>query len=271
MNEFKYIPEGKLASYVKLFWLGENYSPVSNKERVLPNGSSQLIINLGTNYFRHFEGTDSATEKIYDPAVVAGIHTHNIFLDSHSRISTIGVVLQPGAVSALFDVAAHELTNQVISLKDIAGPGISELREKLIKADSPEGKFKLLESFLMRYLDQIFQPNPAVIYSAAQLKEKNGIQSIAELRNKIGYSSRHFSGLFKEIIGITPKQYAGICRFQHTLAAIRESRKPDWANLALNCGFYDQSHFIHSFKDLSGISPTDYFRNQQDSANHLPL
>lgn len=270
MAEHEYIPKGPLSSYVKFIWVSEDYTPVSSRERVLPNGSSQLIINLGHQKFWHFDAADSQNEKEYDPAIITGIHTRNIFLDSKSRISTIGAVFHPGALSALFDTPAHAFTNDVVSLQTLVGSHISALRQRLIEAVSAEEQCKLLGAFLSRRLDHSFQSNPAVIYSVKQLNNKNGTPRIADIREKIGYSRRHFSSLFKELVGITPKQYAKICRFQHTLTVMQNRDVQNWTDLALACGYYDQSHFNRDFKRLSGISPTEYYRNQGDAKNHLP-
>lgn len=270
MINYKYTPKGILEPYIKCIWYGRDYSPSSKKERVLPNGASQLIINLGGERFRHFEGTDNNEEREYDSTIIAGIHTNNIFLDSYSRLSTMNVVLRPGALSALFDIPAHAFKNQIIALDTIAGSGISTLRDKLIETTTPEEKFGLLETFLLSQLDRSFQPNPALIFSINQLKNKHGAPSIAEIRDKVGYSHRRFSELFKRLAGIPPKQYARICRFQHVLGSIRGMKVPDWSSIAIDSGYYDQPHFIHEFKSFSGLSPTEYHKNQSDEMNHLP-
>lgn len=270
MNKYKYRPKGILESFVKYIWYCDGYKPVSNKERVLPNGASQLIINLGSNKFCHFEGADNNEGRKYSSVIIAGIHTGNIFLDSYSRLSTMGVILRPGALPALFDIASDEFKNQIVALESIVGSGISTLRAKLIKATSPEVKFDLLVKFLLGQLDRSFQSNPAVIYSIDQLKNRNGSLPVAEIRDEVGYSHRRFSELFKRLVGISPKQYARICRFQHTLGKIRAIKVPDWSTIAIDSGYYDQPHFIHEFKSFSGLSPTEYYHNQSDEMNHLP-
>lgn len=270
MIKYKYSPKEPLQQYVKSLLCCCDYSPSSQKERVLPNGTSQLIINLGNPTFRHFEGTDHNEEREYDSTIIAGIHTSNLFLDSFSRLSTMHVVLRPGAHNALFGIPAPAFKDQMVALDTIAGSGISELRDRLIEATSPEEKFGLLETFLLSQLDHAFQPNPAVIFSINQLKNRNGALSVAEIRDKVGYSHRRFSELFKKFVGVTPKHYSRICRFQHVLSSIQGINMPDWSSLAIDSGYYDQPHFIHEFKSFSGISPTEYFHNQSDEMNHLP-
>lgn len=104
MSKYKHIPNGILKSFVRYLWYCNDYTPLSDRERILPNGSSQIIINLGSETFRHFERTNFNEEQKYSSAIIAGIHTHNIFMDSYSRLSTMNVVLRPGALSALFNI-----------------------------------------------------------------------------------------------------------------------------------------------------------------------
>lgn len=266
----KYSPKGLLQQYVKSILYCRDYNPISQKERLLPNGLSQLIINLGNRTFRHFEGSNNNKEREYPSMIIAGIQTKNIFLDSTSRLSTMHVVLRPGALPALFNIPAHAFKNQMVALDTIVGSGMTALRERLIETTNPEDKFKLLEAFLLSQLDCTYQPNPSVMFSIKQLKNRNGALSVKEIRDKVGYSQRHFSELFKKLLGVTPKHYARICRFQGVLSSIQGIKEPDWASIAINSGYYDQPHFIHDFKSFSGLSPTEYYHNQSDEINHLP-
>lgn len=270
MIKYKYSPKGPLQQHVKSILYCRDYSPSTQKERLLPNGDSQLIINLGNQTFRHFEGQDNTEEREYSSTIIAGIQTSNIFLDSFSRLSTMHVVLRAGALPALFNIPAYAFKNQIVALDTIAGSGISALRDRLIEATSPDDKFDLLETFLLSQLDQAYQPNPAIIYSVNQLKNRNGALSVTEIRDKVGYSHRRYSELFKKLVGVTPKHYARICRFQHVLSSIQRINAPDWSSIAIDSGYYDQPHFIHDFKSFSGLSPTEYYLKQSNEMNHLP-
>lgn len=270
MQESTYIPNERLSSYVKFIWCCENYTPESSKERVLPTGSSQLIINLNNQKFRHFRG-DEFQEKVYDPAIITGIRSGHIFLDSYTRISTLGVVLKPGATSALFRIPSDEFLNQAASLDSVLKAGISELRDRLIAASTHKKKFSLMESFLSRLLNSEYQLHPAVDFAISQIDKKKGLLPISEILNQTGYSRRWFSQIFRNTVGIPPKQYARIQRFQYNLQLIRKTGTPNWPELAVSNGYFDQAHFIHDFKNLAGISPSEYALNQGDAANHLAV
>lgn len=265
-----YIPKEKLSAYAEFIWYSNEESPSAAKERVLPNGASQLIINLGNDSFRHFSDSHLQQNQEYDHTVLTGIHTRHIFMDPSTRLSTLGVVLRPGAVSSLFGIPASEFKNQVVGLEAVMKTDISALRQQLIDAPATEEKFKLLETFLCRELNVDFRLNPAIVFGIQQIDQQHGAKPISDIRAKTGYSRRWFSKNFKEMAGVTPKQYARICRFQHALNMIRASDNPNWASLALSCGYFDQAHFIHDFRKLAGTSPTVYHRNQTDQKNHLP-
>src|SRR6266511_4258566 len=90
---------------------------------------------------------------------------------------------------------------------------------------------------------------------------------------------RRFIQVFTEEIGLTPKLFSRVKRFQRTIAILRQAMAPDWARLAVDCGYFDQSHLIRDFLMLSGFSPSDYLRRQNYlrqhgvhiKRNHLPL
>lgn len=270
MTESTYIPQAELSSYVKFIWYGDGYQPKSIKERILPAGSSQLIINLKDMRFRHFKGVDTDDMREFDRAVIAGVQTSPIFLDARTRISTMGVVFRPGGIQALFSLSAGELSDQVISVSDVTDMDISALRQQLADAPTTNKKFCLLETFLTSILDPDFQPNPSVVFSARKIYNQNGKQPISEITEQVGYSRRRLSELFRETVGTSPKQFSCIQRFQQTLRLIRKYPEPDLSRIAHDSGYYDQAHFNRDFKALSGITPTEYIKSKTEELNHLP-
>lgn len=269
MTNSTHIPKGSLSSYIKFIWYSDGYQPESIKERILPAGSSQLIINLEETRFRHFKGVDTEDVFEFDRAVITGIQTSPIFLDARTRTSTMGVVFWPGGIQALFGLPAGDFTDQVVSAGDVMN--ITVLRQKLLAAATPNKKICLLESFLTSMLDLDFKPNPAVILSARQVYNQNGKQSVSEITKQVGYSRRRLSELFRDTVGTSPKQYSRIQRFQQTLRLIRENSNPDLSRIAQDCGYYDQAHYNRDFKALSGITPTEYLDKKTGELNHLPV
>ena len=86
-----------------------------------------------------------------------------------------------------------------------------------------------------------------------------------------GISKRRFEQVFNEQVGLTPKLFCRIRRFQRVLQLINEQNDIDWTDVALSCGYFDQSHFIHDFQSFSGINPTEYVTRGSRYVNHVPM
>ncbi len=270
MTEYTHHPSGVLKSHVEFFYYSDGYTPPRGKERVLPSGSAQLIINLDNRRFCHYR-TENSNALISSTAIIAGVNSQYIFLDPQTRLSTIGAVFKPGAIPSLFNIPADEFLDQAISLTDIVDSDIEGFRERLIEAKSPDHKVCLLQSFLLQQLNKTNQSNAAIMRATQLLKNQSAGSSVSDVAEIIGYSRRRFSTLFKQVAGIAPKGYARIQRLQGALQTIRSCSSPDWTDIALSCGYYDQAHFNRDFKALSGLTPAEYFRNQTDEKNHLPI
>jgi AraC-like DNA-binding protein len=88
---------------------------------------------------------------------------------------------------------------------------------------------------------------------------------------QIGLSSRRFSRIFSEQVGLTPKVFHRVQRFQRTMGSVASTRKVDWARLAVEAGYYDQAHFIHEFHSFCSVTPSTFLGTTLGQRNHLPL
>jgi transcriptional regulator GlxA family with amidase domain len=91
------------------------------------------------------------------------------------------------------------------------------------------------------------------------------------LADACGRSHRHFIAGFRDAAGLAPKRYARVLRFQRLLAVLAATPRPAWAQLALDAGYFDQSHLIREFREFAGVSPREYAARAPASPNHLPL
>lgn len=250
-------------------WFQDGYQPSGQVEHVLPDGSSRIIINLDETPFRHFS-SDFNTEYTFDDLILTGVHSEPVFLDSSTRISTIVIVLKEGAIPSLFKIPAIEFQNQVVPLEDLPLASLPELKEKLHTSSKPDEKLQVLEAYLYYQLGSFsLSSNPAVCYAVEQICNCKGTVNISEILDKTGYTRRWFIKLFRETVGITPKLFARIIRFQHSLDLLQPEVIPNFADIALQSGYYDQSHFNHDFREFSGISPMEYHSKQGKEKNHL--
>jgi AraC-like DNA-binding protein len=245
-----------LSEFIELLWLFESATSSHASERVLPTGTVELVINLGDKTAGGFD------------AVVAGPHSRFFVLDTSRPSSIIGVHFKPSGAFPFFALPMDELRNQHAPLEALWGRRAGELRQRLLAAPGAEARLLLLERALLGLLQRPHSRHAAVGHALAAFRRSP--RRIAEVVNETGMSPRRFIRLFSDEVGLTPKSFCRIGRFQRTVALLHRAETVDWAETALACGYCDQSHMIHDFHDFAGLSPGNYLSRRSAYMNHVP-
>ncbi|MGH9775276.1 MAG: helix-turn-helix domain-containing protein [Candidatus Acidiferrales bacterium] len=145
------------------------------------------------------------------------------------------------------------------------------MRDRLRSANDPAMKFQILEGALLSRINERVQLDTAVRYALLGFARRPEIPRVRELAREAGLSRRRFGQLFREQIGLTPKLYCRVQRFQNALKKIASGAFVDWAQLALAAGYFDQAHLSHEFRDFSGLSPNAYLVGSHRSASHASI
>jgi AraC-like DNA-binding protein len=203
--------------------------------------------------------------------IVAGMRSRFGVVDTTILRSVLGVVFRPGGGRPFFHDSAHCFYNEDVSLDRVWGSAASELRERLLEARTVAARFRLLEIALLARLKRSFQLHPSVRYGLEKFEQAPNVRSVIEVTKEAGLSRRRFAQLFREQVGLTPKLYCRVGRFQSVLQQITSGVPVDWADVPLACGYYDQAHLNHEFHDFSGISPVTYLASNRPSLNHVPM
>ena len=180
----------------------------------------------------------------------------------------IGIQFKPGGAFPFFRFPASEAEDTSIALEHLWPGRANEIREQLLSAASIGLMFSRLEQFLLGQLVRPLELHPAVRYAMNQFQQPCAISAVVA---QIGLSSRRFIELFRQQIGLAPKAFCRVRRFQRVLQTMHLSKEIDGAALALECGYYDQAHFIHDFQSFSGFSPSAYLARATEHLNHVPL
>jgi AraC-like DNA-binding protein len=247
-------PTPPLDSYLESLWYYDGYVAEQHKERVLPDGRFQLIIDL--------------TEG---PGVVTGIRSHYIVIDAAAIHSVMGVVFWPGGARAFFASPADEFANHVVTLDLVWGSSVGGLRERLREALSSAAKFSVLEAALQMRLRKRLELHPAVRYGLKEFQRGPNVRRVLDVTQEAGLSRRRFAQLFREQVGTTPKAFCRIHRFQRVVQQIASGAPVDWADVALASGYSDQAHLAHEFHEFSGLSPSTFLATDRPFANHLRM
>ena len=262
-------PAGPLAVYVEKLWYCDGHQVVHRKLRMLPNGRFQLFFSLADGPLRGPGGLNGEPGQLASSLVV-GMRTHFSIIDTATLKSAMGVLFWPGGARAFFDASADLLCNESVSLDLIWGSLGSELRDRLREAPTAAAKFQVLESALVERVNQRLELHSAVQYALGEFARAPHIRSVLGVARETGLSRRRFAQLFREQVGLTPKLYCRLHRFQQVLRQIASGAPVDWADLALAGGYCDQAHLVNEFRNFSGISPSVYLANERSFANHVP-
>ncbi len=165
MSFHTHMPPFPLSDLVHLFWLNEGYAPPHDKERVLPTGTMQLIINLRDDAFRVFDPHNRDHLQCYRGVLISGPRSEFVVIDTASQEATIGVDFKPGGAIPFFGIPASELRNTNLSLDTVWGQGASELRERLLEAVTPAERFRILEAFLLSRASRSLSRHPVVAFA----------------------------------------------------------------------------------------------------------
>lgn len=264
-----YKPKPPLSKFVDNLWLYEGNEPEykTKTERILPTGTLELAINLRQNELLFYDAERPENFSRFSGAVVSGAHGRGFAVDTTEVACIIGVHFKPGGAFPFLGLPASDLADTHVDLEIIAGPFSDRLRDRLCEARTSGERFKLLEQALLSRLCQGVEHHYAVS-TALEVFGKNHLGPIVrETARYLGLSQRRFIQVFKAEVGLTPKLFSRIQRFQQTRTVIQQTNSPNWAAVAADFGYFDQSHLIREFLEFSGLSPTDYL-NRHKSLVH---
>ena len=271
MQFHHWVPGPPLSEFVELLWLYEGYTQPHEKERLLPDGTMELVINLHEDRARIYDPRDSSQFRTLRGSLLAGPHSQFFVIDTAGQYSVIGAHFRPGGGFPFFDLPAGELHNTLVSLEDLWGGRAGELRERLLAAPIPAVKFHVLEQALLARAAHRLERHRAVSFALGEFRQRPNARAIADVTDQIGLSAKRFIQVFNDQVGLTPKLFCRVRRFQRAIHSLRRGQPVAWAAVAADCGYFDQAHFIHDFRAFSGINPTAYLTHCTEHLNHVPM
>lgn len=247
-------PSPALSGLVELYWYYAGWAPGHARERLLPSGSMELIFDL--------------TDETRGDAFLVGAQSGAVEIDTSKPQTLLGVHFKPGGAFAFLKPPAHAFRDEEVTLADVWGGLARDLREQFLASREPEAMFRRLEATLLRQRVRDLDRHPAVEYALRAFQAPLAA-SATDVGDATGLSSRRFIELFKQQVGLTPKLFSRIRRFQHVLRTTQPRAEVDWADVALECGYFDQAHFIHDFRAFSGLTPGAYRSGRTVFPNHV--
>lgn len=250
-------------------WYSEGFEGAHKQERLLPNGESGIVFDLREAPIQIYSADNVAISSTFEPAVFCGARTDCFVIDTSAQQRVAGIQFTPGGAFPFLGIPANEVARATYSLEDVWPRDAGRMRERLLAARNVREIFAVLEQELAaRLLRQPRALHGGVIAATQQLPRGVRVRDVAE---RIGLSPRRLNDLFEMQTGLTPKAFQRVRRFQRALLKLHKGWQEEWASLALDCGYYDQAHFIHDFREFAGMTPGEYVAVATPHLNHVPL
>jgi AraC-like DNA-binding protein len=265
-----YQPPPPLSFFVEGFWYYEGHTSGHPKDKLLPDGAMELIVDLTDVPKKLHESADPRRFTTFRNCWISGMQQGFLIIGSEPNSSMMGARFRPGGAFPFFGFPMSELSADVVELENIWKRDALLLREQLLAQPTPERKFAVLERFLFGLARERLALDRAVGFSLSRIAGTQGC-TIGELADRSGLSQKSLIARFDKVVGLTPKFASRIFRFQRVLRNVGDRESVEWTQMALDCGYYDQAHFNHDFREFSGITPGEYLHSRGPFPNWLPL
>lgn len=266
MKLVPYFSKPPLSRFIELIWAVKGTSNYT-REKVLPNGAIELIINLGS-YHKVVSKVDDRQFEVYRESWIAGAQEDYILIEALRESDLIGIRFRPGGAYPFLRFPVSEITNKVIESDLIFGTLMCDLRERLLETKGLGQRIRIIEDFLLKRIDPAIE-DPLIACALREIWNNDGQRLIRELSREVGLSNKQLISRFRKVVGISPKLLYRIFRFQSVISCVKNQKHVCWTEVAQQCNYYDQAHMIRDFHLFSDSNPSHYLQHRDADENHI--
>jgi AraC-like DNA-binding protein len=226
-------------------------------ERIVPDGCAELIVQLGASCRAARQGEPLALQP---RALLVGPMTGSLFVAPTGAVSTMGIRFRPGGLAPFLTASAEELADRGVALDDLWGGDGRLFEEELCEAPDDGARLRVAARFLLARLRDPEAPEGRVERAVRRMLRRRGPVPVEGLARDFGISRRHLERAFRSETGFAPMRLGRLIRFQNVFRAV--AGDADWVSVALDCGYYDQSHLIRDFQEFAGETPAAFLREE---------
>jgi len=264
-------PSAPLVPYVDSLWYSERGALPHTRERCLPTGCADIVVPLLQDHLIRYDGEQDSHARRLRGAIVQGPSDRFGVRGTEGPSAVVGVHFTPGGAAAFFGGALPGLRNRTELLEELWGPAVSELRERLQAATSPQHALQVLHEHLLQRLRDAALLDPLAAFAIDAFRRDPARARVEPVQRDSGCTPAQFIRRFEHAVGLTPKRYARVLRFGALLPLLVRCGPRDWAQVAAGAGYFDQSHLIREFRQLAGVAPGAYAPVQADQPTHVAL
>lgn len=229
-------------------------APGLSSRREYPVPGVVVIIDLGEPLRMRFPG--EGTQIRHHGGFVAGLDARYVDTQHDGVQHGLQLNLAPLSAARIFGVPLGELAHQVVAFRDLVPRRFSSLRERLAELPSWDARFDVLERVLLELLRDHPPARPELTWATAQLLASGGRLEVRTLARELGYSHKHVIDLFRTHVGLPPKLLGRVARFHALIGALKRGTPRSWAELAVELGYFDQSHLARDVREFAGATPS---------------
>ena len=267
MQYHEYQPKGLLGEYVQTIWAmeSENEEETYPRSLIMPDGIVEIIFHYADPFLYY---KDNKRMLLAENAAVS-MMTKHIQIESSARIGFIAVRFFPWGAYHFFDIPISTFLDDTINGERLWANSSKKIIADLKSADNREKRYELVEEFLIIKLKEHKKSETKTDEAVKLIRHSKGNLSIEDVCDKTGLNKKQLERKFVKLVGATPKIFSRICRFLHICRHLDEQKGKSLTQLAYECGYYDQSHFINEFKAFSGFTPKDFFEKEHIWFTHV--
>lgn len=258
-----FLPSDDLAGIVKYYWFVDSTADIDSipQNTISPSGYPELIFNFG---FTPTVNTQKTISNNTPLCFVAGQISQPIVLGVTNSLNCLCVKLQPFALPQLFGYSSHKFTDSVTDLSDLDNQQAGNIHDELSEAKNNLQRFIIIETFLRLKLKKYKKSCLSIPDMVNEIIKMDGLLTYNDLTKKMSFSSSTFQRKFKNQVGMSPKYFIRIIRFNYVFYLLKHNLGLSLQDIVYRCGYYDLSHLINEFHEFSGNSPYKYFKT-----NHI--
>lgn len=259
-----------LGRFVDFLWYWEGERPAHLKDAITATRSLAIQIDLTAEHGYWYDGENYSRQNDVTGMSLAGTQASPFAINAYQP-KIMGVEFLPGGAYPFFGPAAHEFGDTHTPLRDIWGRDAKRLHQRLVQAPTPDDKFDILQRALIELASRAFEHHPAVAMALERFERCPHRASVSGMARETELSQKKFIRLFSDEVGMTPKLYLRVARFQLVIDRIHFHPEIDWGDVVEGHGYYDQSHFIRDFREFTGLAPTEWLKRRGPYPHHIPL
>jgi AraC-like DNA-binding protein len=250
-------PDPRLRRYARAYQgYVESGSPAPVRQE-LPIPLVPLIVNFGSPWN---VAASAAGPQVSHDSFVAGMSTASAYVCAAGPATCMQVNLTPLGAYMVFGLPMHELADQVVPLDAALPRAVAPLAEALEDKESWSDRFAHLDALLLARIAEARPPSPDVAWAWSALESTHGRAPIGSICDRLGRSRRYLASRFRDQVGLPPKTVARIMRFDRAVRLLGRS-DDRLADIAFECGYFDQAHLNRDFREFAGMSPGAFVRS----------